>query len=407
MPPNTTSTSGLPADPAWNPIRRNISFISPPSPSPIRLRSKSTISATMSTAGGAVAEARTSTSMCRACWSFGLKMFGTPGNPHGLIAGRHCSRAVTCPPATPCSICASPAASPAMSVSVFRICTGLASADRTAAGKPGTPIASSSGCRSPASVTAARAHGGRVARETLDRGDERVEVGLQVAGEGVELVLGVLGDGLRAAVGCVGDLLGEPGLRVVERLAQSLRFGGQLGDGVEGVGHERRCLVEARHLEQLQQAEQAEQLGHRAGQERRRVERAGVERRRRVAAHPDRAERPGDALHGHVGRDEAAGPVGPLREVDGGGWALQRQDQLACVGCARHRVGIEGTRREPVVEIRLGVDEVDGGRLRREVPHRRHDTAGLGEERPRRDVGRVGLAVEDQVRDLDCRVTRP
>ena len=184
MPPNTTSTSGLPADPAWNPIRRNISLISAAPPSPMRLRSKSTISATMSTAGGALADARTSTSMCRAWSSLGLKMFGTPGSPHGLISGRHCSRAVTCPPAAPSSICASPAASLARSVSVVSACTGFASVGAHGGRKSGhTRCASSSGGSLPserggravdASGSAGQpGHGGDQARRGASRGRRR------------------------------------------------------------------------------------------------------------------------------------------------------------------------------------------------------------------------------------------
>ncbi len=333
-------------------------------------------------------------------------MFGAPGSPHAVIAGRQASRAVTWPPAAPSSICARPAASLAMSVRVVSVCTGFSRADRTAAGTPGTPIASSSGCRSPASATAAALTESGFAWQPLDGADERVEVGVQGGDVRVELVLGVLGDGLRAAVGRLGDLGRQPRLRVVERRLETLRLREQPRDGVERVGHEGRGLVEARDLQQVEEAEQAEQPGHRPGQERRRVERAGVERRGRVAALPDRAERPGDALHGQVGRDEPAGPVRPAGEVHGGRGALEGEDQLAGVGRAGDGPGVERSRRQAVRQVRLRKHEVDGRRLRGEVPHRRHDGARLGEERPAGHVRRVDLAVEDQVRDLDGRVPR-
>ena len=218
MPPNTTSTSGLPAEPAWNPTRRNISFISAASPSPMRLRSKSTISATMSTAGGALADARTSTSMCRAWASLGLKMFGTPGSPHDVIAGRHPSRAVTCPPAAPWSICASPAASLAMSVRVLSVCTGFSSAERTAAGTPGTPIASSSGCRSPASATAALLTESGFAGSPSTASMSASRWAFRVPTRASSSSLACCATACAPAVGRLVHLGREPRLRVVERL---------------------------------------------------------------------------------------------------------------------------------------------------------------------------------------------
>ena len=146
-------------------------------------------------------------------------------------------------------------------------------------------------------------------------------------------------------------------------------------------------------------------LGIAPDEERGRVELAGVERRRRVAALPDRAERAGDALTDRLGATKPPARSEPAGEVDGRRRALEGEDQLTGVGRARHRLGVEGAWRQPVGEVRLGVDEVDSGRLRRQVSHRRHDASHLGEERPRRHVVVVDLAVEDKVADLDRRVT--
>ena len=78
-------------------------------------------------------------------------------------------------------------------------------------------------------------------------------------------------------------------------------------------------------------------------------------------------------LHGQVGRDEPARAVGAAGEVDGGRRALQREDQLTGVGRSRHRLGVERAGGKAVRQVRLGEHQVDGGRLRGQVPHRRHD----------------------------------
>ena len=112
-----------------------------------------------------------------------------------------------------------------------------------------------------------------VVGQVLDGGDQAVEVVLERPDDRVELVLGALRDGFRARVRAVRDLLTEPFLCLVEGGLQALRLGDQLGDGVQGVRHERWGSVEELVLlEEIQQAEESEQLGEGPGQERVRVE---------------------------------------------------------------------------------------------------------------------------------------
>ena len=173
-------------------------------------------------------------------------MLGTPGSPHGLITGRHCSRAVTCPPAAPSQHLRQPGGV----LGEVGECHQRLHRLRQRRAHGGREAGHPDGVEQRLQLARQR-DGGGVHRGAEFAGSPGtaairvVEVGPAGADVGVELVLGMLGDGLGAAVGRVGDLPGETGLRVVERGAHPLRLGEQLGDRFEGVRHERRGLVEA------------------------------------------------------------------------------------------------------------------------------------------------------------------
>ena len=319
--------------------------------------------------------------------------------------GRHSNRAVTAVPGDSRFWAKSVTALmvSAAAASVASAWAGRSRVARTAAGSCGEPMAASSPSMSAGHLDQRRGdpvgrRGQGAARQVGDRVDQLQQVGDQWSGDGVHLGLeggqGVAG----AVVSGAGDLLVEARPDRLGGAAEAVGLADDRAHRVEGLGDELRRLaqVQSGGVEQVDQAEQAEQLGQRAVEERLGVElpvgEAGV-RLRAVLA--DRAEGAGHAAYQEVRGEEPARAVRPAGEVHGGRRSGQGQQQLAGVA-----------RAEPVgvVEERLGVDQVDARRLRRQVPHGRDDRVEPGQGRTGGEPGRVHVTVEDQVVDLEGRV---
>lgn len=275
-------------------------------------------------AGAAAAEAWTTTSMRRPRGSRGSKILGTPGRPHGVMSGRHSSRAVILPAATS-SI--SRATSDAVSSNGDRASTIPASRARIA------PDARQRGARSPPRRGRRRApspvrEGREPIPEAFQRREERGGGGLDGRGAGGHFVAGPPRHLPRAVMGGVGDILAEAVLGVGQLFSRAIS---DESAATAPAASETNAGASSRprRREDLGQREQPEQLREERGvEELLRVERA-ARQRGRVAA--DRAQRPGDALHRQAGGDEPARAVRAAGEVDARR-GREIEDQLPLVG---------------------------------------------------------------------------